>query len=289
VKRRVRCRSVTLTKLLLLPTAAAALCAVVAAAPAPALAETETATAGAVTATFTYTKVAETEYTGLKVSISRAGAPPIEIAPAVPNCEEPYCWPGGVGERPSIAASDLDGDGEPEVLLDLYTGGAHCCLELDLLTWDGTAYRQIVHDFADPGYQLKDLDGDGQPELVSADAAFGYAFTSFAFSYFPLQIWHYAAGAFSDVTAKYPNLVRADAARAWKGYRSQLRRPRESEPRGAIAAWAADRYRLGHRASTLRLLRRLARRGRLPGAPPKRQAKFVTDLDRFLRRLGYGR
>src|SRR5262245_46897289 len=29
--------------------------------------------------------------------------------------------------RPSARVRDLDADGEPEVFLDTYTGGAHCC------------------------------------------------------------------------------------------------------------------------------------------------------------------
>ena len=63
---------------------------------------------------------------------------------------------------------------------------------------------------------------------------------------------------------------------------------RQNEPRGAIAAWAADQFLLGHRAYAERTLHRLARQKRLPGLfPPKSQTAFVRNLLRFLDRHGY--
>ena len=53
---------------------------------------------------------------------------------------------------------DLDGDGEPEVLVDLYTGGAHCCWATLFLRWDGHTYRSMQHLWGDPSYDLSDLD-----------------------------------------------------------------------------------------------------------------------------------
>jgi hypothetical protein len=181
---------------------------------------------------------------------------------------------------------DLDADGEPEVIADLYTGGAHCCSLARVYSFDGSAYGETTHGFGNAEYRLGDIDGDRRAEFVSSDDRFAYRFAAYAFSVFPVQIWRYTASGFSDTTDRFPARIRADAARAWRVYRQAYRR-REFPPRGAAAAWAADEYRLGKRASALRTLRKLARRHELPGGPPRSQARFVRVLDAALRRLGY--
>ncbi|HEX5853090.1 MAG TPA: hypothetical protein VFY36_08355, partial [Solirubrobacteraceae bacterium] len=131
---------------------------------------------------------------------------------------------------------DLNSDGEPEVLLDLYTAGAHCCYLSRFFFFDGQRYRSLQHNFGDAGYRVKDFDGDGTPELVSADARFGYQFSSFASSLFPLQVWRYDGEELRDVTRTFPAQIRSDLRRAWRLYRNALRH-RVYEPRGMIAAW----------------------------------------------------
>src|SRR5436190_4683039 len=79
-----------------------------------------------------------------------------------------------------IRARDLDGDGEPEVVVDLYTGGAHCCFYSRIYRYAQPSYVALRHDWGDLGYRLRDLDHDGVPELVSADDRFAYAFTAYA-------------------------------------------------------------------------------------------------------------
>lgn len=251
-------------------------------------AEEQTSSRGAVTATFSFESQDEPYgFTDLWLTITRAGQVLYQDAPRAGDCEEPFCFPGGGSERHSVRVRDLDGDGEPEVLLDLFTGGAHCCLWVRIFAFDGTRYGSLQHNFADPGYRLGDIDDDGVPELVSSDARFAYRYASFAASWFPLRIWKYDRGGLIDVTARYPQCVRADAKRAWHGYRKALRGHNTGEPRGAISAWAADRYLLGARKSTLRRLQRLARHHWLPGTFPTSQKRFVAKLDRDLRRLGY--
>jgi len=250
-------------------------------------AEDQTATAGSVEATFSFS--ASQPFSGageMWLRILRDGTTVYDDTPDVGDCDHyDSCGPAGY-QRDSVRVRDLDGDGEPEVLLDLYWGGAHCCFFANVYRDDGAAYRSVSHNFADPGYRLGDIDGDGVPEFVSADARFAYRYASFASSVFPIQIWSYFQGRFYDQTDEYPDRIRADADRNWALYRRALR-GHDYEPRGAIAAWAADRYRLGKRARTLGTLRQLARHKRLPGAFPTSQQAFVDRLDLFLRRSGY--
>jgi hypothetical protein len=263
-----------------------ALAALAAAAP-QALATTETATSGDVSATLSYDHVQDSfEYTNMQLAISRGGAQVLAVDPTFDDCDSPFCGPAGFGNRDSVLIDDLDGDGEPEVILDLYTGGAHCCFLSRFYRWDGTTYVPADRNFGDPGYRIADLDGDGVKELVTADYRFGYAFTAFAFSVMPIRIYDLRAGKWELVTTHFPDRVRKDAKAAWKTF---TRISRNEEPRGAIAAWAADQLMLGHKRYATRTLNRLARQGRLPGDgfAPKSQRKFVRDLLRFLAKRGY--
>jgi hypothetical protein len=273
---------------LLLPVVAVIL--IGAAAPPVAQARTESASQGAVTATFSYRKSGDLEWTGLRLTIVRAGTTLFDGAPDVRQCPEPYCVPAGAfgtSGATSVRVRDLDGDGEPEVVLELYTGGAHCCLYAQVyrLRAGASGYDTTIHDFGDPGFALGDLDGDGRPEFRSADFRFDYAFSSFASSGMPVRIWRFQAGRFLDVTASFPARIRRDAALWWRGYRRRRART-DGEQLGLVAAWAGDEYRLGRRAHVLAVLRREARHGRLKG-PGLHGSRFIRSLDRFLRRLGY--
>jgi hypothetical protein len=143
----------------------------------------------------------------------------------------------------AIKVADLDGDGEPEVLVDIFSGGAHCCVTVRLLTFNGTGYTSTDISYGDVGYALKDLDGDGRPELVGYDPIFSGAFTAFAGSAFPPWVQAVIGGKLVDVTRKYPKLIRTDAAARLKELRKAKR---DDDIRGVLAAFVADEYLLGH-------------------------------------------
>jgi hypothetical protein len=265
-------------------TALAAFAALAALVPGAA-AKTETATSGAVTATLSYEHTEDSpEWNDLLLTIARGGTQVLAADPSFGDCQPPYCGPGGFANRDSVLTQDLDGDGEPEVIVDLYTGGAHCCYLSRFYRWDGTGYVPADRNFGDPGYRIADLDGDGVQELITSDYRFGYVFTAFAFSLMPVRIYDLRAGRWELVTTRFPDRIRKDAKANWHYFRKASR---QGEPRGAIAAWVADQYMLGHKASARRTLRRLARQGRLHGEFPSSQRKFVHNLLVFLAKRGY--
>jgi hypothetical protein len=159
-----------------------------------------------------------------------------------------------------LKVADLDGDGEPEVLVDTFSGGAHCCLTARLLTFDGTGYAPKDFNYGDVGYQLKDLDGDGRPELVGQDPVFSGAFTAFAASAFPPLVLHADHGRFVDVTKRFPALVRKDAAARLKALRKAKK---GDDVRGILAAYVADQYLLGKASVASRELARQRRAHRI--------------------------
>jgi hypothetical protein len=182
--------------------------------------------------------------------------------------------------RTPIKALALRAYATPDVILGLYSGGAHCCFvdQVYRLNEQTGKFVKIEHDFLDAGAAIKDLDGDRNYEFVSGDARLSPA---------PLQIWTVAHNRFTDVTRRYPNRIAADAARWLNAFRSHTR-----NGRGLIAAWAADEYLLGHGALVRSQLASALKAGHL-GVPaffggPK-PAKYIGELQTLLRKLGYRR
>jgi hypothetical protein len=257
--------------------------------PATAGAKQVSVSSGGVIATLTYSSDAKNY--GFKadgLTIVRNGQKLYDAIPQPAACQGFPCGPTvGFGKGlPPLQVRDLDADGEPEVVYSAFTGGAHCCsiAEVFQLSADATRYTTVDRNFGDPGFGLEDLNGDGRPEVVTADDAFAYTFSAYAFSGLPLSVLQYDHGSFTDITSSFPRLLRREARQFWRGYR-QLRRNKDDTARGQIAAWAADQYRLGRRAYALAILRREVRKGFL--ASPGGGTKFIRDLDKFLRAHGY--
>ncbi|ERN40579.1 hypothetical protein KR51_00029060 [Rubidibacter lacunae KORDI 51-2] len=178
-----------------------------------------------------------------------------------------------------LPVRDLNGDGEPEIVVDLYTGGAHCCTYSQIYSYNNaqSEYIALVHDWGSVGYNLRDLDGDGIAEFDSADDRFAYRFASFAGSSFPLQIWQLRAGAMVDVTRKFPAAIYSSAAQNWERYSSA--RSGGGEVKGALAAYLADKHSLNEGADGWQQVRAAYQKGD--------RAEFFAELNDFLRETGY--
>lgn len=120
-----------------------------------------------------------------------------------------------------IAINDytLDGTGEKQVVLEHFTGGAHCCdyIVAGVLKSGNFIVKDTLW-WGDSGFEIKDLDKNGKYELTGYDTRFGYAFTNFAQSIFPVIIFQYRGGKFINVTKKFPDLVEKDM----KDFKKQL-------------------------------------------------------------------
>lgn len=251
-----------------------------------AMATTQTASAGDVTATFTFHgKVPK--FHGLHLTISRSGAV-VYDQPVVAKFCGKLCWPGGVIHSSSVHVVDLEGTGDPDVVLDLYSGGAHCCTVEQVFSFDpatGT-YAKTEQVFGDPAAKIVDLGHDGHFEFLTADDSFAYKFTDFAASGLPIEILTFAGGHFTDVTRSYPKLVAKDAALWLRAFKAQARQ-HYPDSLGVIAAWAADEDLLGHTKLVKRYLHQQAVAGHLNAPFGAGGTRFVAKLQRFLRRRGY--
>lgn len=246
-------------------------------APGAAAAATQRATHGDVTATLT--SHGRYPYTDLRLAISLSGAVVYDQPVYVKNCS-PECSPAS--PHHALHVLRLTASGRTDVVLELYSGGAHCCYfdQVFAPTRTRGVYRITTRDFGDPGAALRDLGRNGLSEFVSANDAFAYLFgNDFAESGLPLQILAFTSDStFIDVTRHYPALIRRDAAIWWKAFLSDHAPGRF----GLLAAWVADEYNLGQRAAANRTLDRQVRLHRIkPG--------FVPRLKAFLKRQGYAR
>lgn len=253
-------------------------------APASARAATVTTTAssGSTTATASYRATAGVypAASGVALTITRAGAvlirTRIDLAPDV--------WPG----HGFLHVADLERSGSPDVVVDLYTGGEHCCSIVRIYRFDPARanYTSVQRDFWDPGTRLEMIDGGYV--FVSADSRFEYEFTSFAYSGDPLQIWRLTAGRFVDVTRSFRARISRDAERWWSSYLASRRR---GLGLGFLAAWAGDEELLGRGSLVTATLAAQNAAGflRSGDGASRGGAAFIAELTKLLRRDGYTR
>lgn len=267
-----------------------------AATPAAALAITQKAHSGAVSATFTFHGSLRHGFSGLRLLIRRSDRvvydKPIVSGSSISGGCGKYCQPAGAfprsqGGHPSVHVLHLARAGEPDVVLDVFSGGAHCCTIEQVFRYDATTRTYLVaeRNFGDFGDRIKDLGHNGRFEFLSADDRFAYAFTDFAASGLPIQILIFRAGRFIDVTRHYRSLIAKDAAMWLNDFKRNL-----SDGVGLIGAWAADEDLLGHNALVKRTLAVELRRGNLHSAlvgGGGSGRKFLSKLNRFLRKYGY--
>jgi len=259
------------------------------AAPA-ALATTQTAHSGNVTATFRFNGTYP-NYTGETMMISRAGTVFYD-QPVVSELCATSCAAGEAnGKRSSVHVVDLEHDGQPDVVLDLYSGGAHCCSIEQIFSFDSGArtYLKTEHDFGDPGERIVDLGHDGRYEFLTADDSFAYEFTDYAGSGLPIEILAFSDRHFDNVTRSYPKLIANDAAR-WLQAFERMSAQRYQDSVGVIAAWAADEDLLGHSKLVSRYLAEQLNAGHLNSALSPEEPggkKFIAKLEGFLREHGY--
>jgi len=111
----------------------------------------------------------------------------------------------------SINAEDLDGDGKKEILIEKFSGGAHCCTSLYLgrITKGKFQYIDSVY-FGNCSYMLEDLNKDGKREIISCNDMFAYFFTNYAQSRFPVLIYALKKGVLKLVNEEFKSFVNKD-------------------------------------------------------------------------------
>jgi hypothetical protein len=258
----------------------------------------ETATDGTVTAELSYMKRTRgrgdlqfLEYRDIRVKITRAGVV-LYDQPVGEPCDQ-FCSPTEsalTGKH--VGLRDLNGDGEPEAIVDLFTGGASCCVLVLAYGYDVAAntYRRATLD-SGGGFVVRDPDRDGVLELVGDDFRFRGLFTCGACGPRPVRIWHWGLRRFEVVTTDFPGRIRIHARRMRRFYDRVRHRDEAAFVKGALTPLAADLCLLDRCGRGFRIVRAAIRRGELDRRSPFDVSPLGTDylraLKRFLRRTHY--
>lgn len=229
-------------------------------------------------------------YDDMRIKIVRDGAVLVDERVPSPPGRIPRGSPFPPGENgvDGLRVRDLDADGEPDVQVDLFSGGANCCLYSTIFAFDTDrgAYRRSSQVWG-TGYRLRDADGNGSREFITTDHRWEYLFACGACQRLPPRVLSLVDHRVEDTTRRFRRLIRRDARR-------QLRVIRKPDPytyRGALASLTADRCLLGRCDAALRRVRRALARGLLNKSGrydyrPWGRA-YVRKLARVLRRFGY--
>ena len=156
----------------------------------------------------------------------------------------------------SLAVARLDA-GAPSfaVVMTGYTGGAHCCQDVQVAVPTGGGWT-VLHPGAfdnaplgDGGTHLEDLDGDGAAELVIPDDRFDYVFACFACTHQPVRVFGLRGAVLVDRSMEpgFRPVLQADMDRAGALCRG-------GEP-GACPGYLADAARLGRWDEAWRVVR----------------------------------
>ena len=91
--------------------------------------------------------------------------------------------------------SDITGDGEPNLVISQFTGGAHCCFIFYVFSI-GYEFKvlDIINAADTLGSYFEDLDGDGIFEFLSRDWSYAYWNACFAESPFPNIVLEFRDG-----------------------------------------------------------------------------------------------
>jgi hypothetical protein len=123
-------------------------------------------------------------------------------------------------------------------LLAFTTAGAHCCTTMRAVPTPGGGTGPAASVETDLGNAGGSLQATASgPIIVTADDAFDYAFTAYAFSDPPVRILTIGKTGFADVTRAHADLVKTDLARHWADYND----PNDQQPLGALSGWAAEK------------------------------------------------
>lgn len=111
-----------------------------------------------------------------------------------------------VSEFPMNSATDINNNAIPDIIINTFTGGAHCCSST--IAYDLGATPTLILQTRESNYggRFEDIDGNGTEEFLTADDIFAYAYCPYVASPAPQVILSYdgAVGFYVPVNQFYP-------------------------------------------------------------------------------------
>ncbi len=81
-----------------------------------------------------------------------------------------------------LTGKDLTGEGNPDVVIETYSGGAHCCFGTYLFDLGSQPEMLLDAQTGNCGGQFQDLNGDGVYEFTTCDDSFAYTYCPYVAS-----------------------------------------------------------------------------------------------------------
>lgn len=178
-----------------------------------------------------------------------------------------------------IRSLDLDGDKEPELIVD-FKNGSYYSLIYHYRPL-AKQYGVIPKNWGIWRYDLTEVTTDGLPRFVGYDNRFSKEFNVQSQTQVPIQIWEYRAGKFHNVTENYPEFVISHIDRIWLDV--QQRHRQNQDIRGGLAAYLANQYSLGQEELGWQKVRSLLEESN------SNTSDMLADLRQFLTETGYYR
>ena len=143
----------------------------------------------------------------------------------------------------NLSLTDLDSDGLSEVIVQAYSGGAHCCTNTTVYSWQDDKFTSVEFGYLDGlGGSFEDMDGDGFSEFISSDNRFLYRFSSYAGSSPPPLISTFKGGEFTETTREHPAVIRERIAKIEETFADKNY---EGERNGLLAGYVAMKSLVG--------------------------------------------
>ncbi len=105
---------------------------------------------------------------------------------------------------------DLNQNGIPDLMIEMYSGGAHCCFTSSLIELSDPANMVFEQAFSECPASPVDLDGDGIAEFTSCDDIWAYAYCSYAESPLPPVAWKWNGERYEIANREFPQLYDDD-------------------------------------------------------------------------------
>jgi len=207
----------------------------------------------------------------------------------------PFSITGGLGFGYRFGMGRIDGHSDRRaIIIETFTGGAHCCSVIDVAVPEGDGYRVVrlrrklengktsdQFDATLDEFPI-DLSGDGVADFVLYDDSFLYRFASYAGSVAPPLILNIRNGESVDVSPDpaFAPLFMIDMAKARDTCVN--REEAEWERNGACAGYVADAARVHQFDAAWQVM--LAH---YDPREPHGGKHFPEDLHDFLRKTGY--
>jgi hypothetical protein len=135
---------------------------------------------------------------------------------------------------------DINKDGKMEIMVDEFTGGAHCCHLIAIYSLDSVATKIFDYNGEHSHLYIGDIDNDSLYELLSTDCSFAYWQTCYAESPRPGLIWRWDNGKYRLANFLYSDYLLEEYTSGDK--RQVLSRIKETvnSANGSIKAYKYD-------------------------------------------------